>query len=105
MRFRVAATVEAAYEYFADLRHVPDYDPPVRSIHPTSPQGWDGSAFSLLLAPLGPRPRIALTLAVEDRDPGRTLAYRIDGPRLCARDRITFRSADADTAAGRSPGR
>jgi hypothetical protein len=46
-----------------------------------------------------------LTLAVEDRDPGRTLAYRIDGPRLCARDRITFRSADADTAAGRSPGR
>jgi hypothetical protein len=39
MRFRVAATVEAAYEYFADLRHVPDYDPPVRSIQPTSPQG------------------------------------------------------------------
>jgi hypothetical protein len=97
MCFRVTAPVEAAYEYFADLRHVPDYDPPVRSIQPTPPQGWDGSSFSMVFAPLGPWPKIPLTLAVEGCDPGRTLTYRIDGPRMSARDHITFQFLGAYT--------
>jgi uncharacterized membrane protein len=95
-RIIVDAPVDAVYEYFADLRHIPDYDPQVKSIRPTSGEGWLGSTFAMAFAPLGPRPRFQFPLTVE-RDPGRGLAYRIDGKLVTARDRVTFAAAGAGT--------
>jgi uncharacterized protein with HEPN domain len=73
-RIRVAAPVEAAYEYLADLRHVPDYDPPMRSIQPSSPQRWDGSSFSLL-----PDAEMPLVSGATEPSSGRWWSRREEG--------------------------
>jgi uncharacterized membrane protein len=96
MRIIVDAPVDDVYEYFADLRHIPDYDPQVKSVRPTSGEGWLGSTFAMVFAPVGPWPRFEFPLIVE-RDPGRGLAYRIDGKLVTARDRVTFAAAGAGT--------
>ena len=61
---QIAAPVEAAYEYFVDLRHVPDYDPPIGA---TGMEALNGRGPFILVEEGGRRATTAEFFEVDPR--------------------------------------